>query len=130
MSADQWESPGRRLRLHVIVSSELLIPDEDADLAWAWARVVGGRAQESLGSLTIDRVCELLLLNIDGDRTSLLHLWRQFGQSLHASLIAPYLNDDVVAVEIEVVSDVDFTYRDLNRSESLDLETISDSAAE
>lgn len=129
VSADQWEAPGRHLALYVIVSSEFLIAEEDGDPAWSWARVVGGGAQESLGNLTIDRVCELLLANIDGDRTSLLHLWREFGQALYVSLIAPYLNDEVTAVDVDVVSDVDFTYRDAMRSESLDLETLSDTAS-
>lgn len=127
VSADQWEKAGRSLRLHVIVSGELLISEEDADPNWSWTRVSGMTSQDVPGNLTINRVCELLLANLRGDQTSLLHLWAEFGQALYRSLIEPCLNEEVVSVEVEAVSDIDFTYLDMRQSESLDLETLSDS---
>lgn len=128
VSADQWDAPARKLALHVIVPSEFLIPEEDIDPSWAWDRVIGWKANDSPGNLTLDRVCELILANRYGDLSSLLNLWAEFGQSLSTTLLEPYLNDEVVAVEVHVVSDIDFTHRDMAHSESLDLETLSDTA--
>jgi hypothetical protein len=129
VSADQWELPCRNLRLVLIVSGEVLIPLEDIDPAWTWQRICGIRADDVPGELAIDRVCELLLVNLERDDLSSVEcLWTQFGISLYRKLIAPRLNVEVVSVEVEVVSDEEFTFRDYRESESLDLETISDSS--
>lgn len=127
VSADQWGAPGRHLRLHIVVSNTLLIPQEDADPTWAPSRISGLQAHEDVQELALDRVCELILGNIGGDLTTLLHLWRYFSQTLHTQLIAPYLGPEVERVAVDICSDIDFTYFDMKRSESLDLETLSDS---
>lgn len=128
LSADQWERPGRRLSLFVIVPSGLLIPDEEADPDWSWSpsRVNGWTPEDSPGSLPLDRICELIMANANGDRTSRLRLWQQFGVGLGAALIDPHLNDDLVAVTVEVTSDHEFSLNQFRRSESLDLEALSD----
>jgi hypothetical protein len=130
VSADQWELPGRELRLFLIVSGEHLIPDEDADPSWTWGRTLGWERKDSESLLTLDRACDLLLMNADNDATTTLNLWRKVGERIHAELLVPFLNDAVSDVEVEVVSDEDFTLRQFNRSESLDLETLSDSFME
>ncbi len=127
VASDQWESPRRQLRLFIIVPSELLIPDEDADPMWTWGQVHGRRPQDSLADITLDRVCDLLLANIDSSPTSALHLWREFGAKLHSTYIAPHLDNEVASVEVDVMSDLEFSYRDMQNSEALDLETLSDS---
>jgi len=45
---------------------------------------------------------------------------------MYTQLIAPCLNPEVPSVEVQVVADTDFTFRQFNRSESLDLEALSD----
>ena len=127
VSSDQWDSPGRRLKLFLILSSEILIPNEDADPAWVWNRTKGWRDKDSETSLSLDRTCELILENSGGDATTELNLWQKFGECLYSQLVMPCLNDEVTAVNIEVVSDEDFTLRQFRHSESLDLETLSDS---
>lgn len=126
VSADQWEMPGRRLHVHVIVSSDELIPAEDADPAWAWDRIQGWRTSDAPGGLAVDRICELILANQRGDLTSLMHLWHEFGQSMSSAFLQPSLDSEVVEIVVDVVNDLDFTHRDVARSESLDLETLSD----
>lgn len=126
VSADQWENPGRRLHVHVIVSSDELIPAEDADPSWAWDRIRGWRMSDTPGGLPVDRVCELILVNQGGDLTSLMHLWHEFGQSLSVAFLQPQLDSEVSEIVVDVVNDLDFTHRDVARSESLDLETLSD----
>jgi hypothetical protein len=129
VSADQWALPCRSLRLVLIVPSRLLIPADDIDPNWTWQRIHGVRSEEAPGELAIDRVCELLLANLERDDLSTVaHLWSEFERSLYRKLIEPKLNVEVVSVQVEVVSDEDFTFRDFLDSESLDLETISDSA--
>jgi hypothetical protein len=108
----------------------LLIPQDDIDPDWTWKRIRGLRREDAPGELAIDRVCELLLINLQHDDLSTVaQLWSQFEHSLYTKLIAPKLNVEVVSVDVEVVSDEDFSYKDFRDSESLDLETISDSTA-
>ena len=126
VTADQWDNPGRRLTVYLILAQDELILDEDADPAWTWSRVRGLGSKDPR-HLTLDQVCGLLLDNRDvHDMTTALRLWQQFGRCLHESLIAPRLSIEVPVVDVEVVSDAEFTLHQFNRSESLDLEALSD----
>lgn len=129
VSADQWSSPGRNLTLYVVVLEERLIPPDEVDPNWRWeaSRVAGLRVGEAQNGLSLDRVCELLLANLDGDRSSLAHLWRIFGATVEAKLLVPSLDAEVVTFEVAVLSDTEMTYRQYQRTESLDLEVLSDS---
>lgn len=128
LSADQWHAPGRRMRVHVILPEDMLIPDEDVDLDWSTARVAGWKPSDILGELTLDRVCELILTNLEPHHsTTLLRLWQDFGSAIFRELIEPMLGAEVASCVVEVVSEVEFSYRDYRASESLDLETLSDS---
>ncbi|MDR0593416.1 MAG: hypothetical protein LBG60_09240 [Bifidobacteriaceae bacterium] len=129
VQADQWDPLAQRLTLYLIVDAELLIPDEEADPEWQWSRVEGWTANDQTRTMPLDSVCRLILRNCsaDSDRTTLLHLWRLFGESLDKHLVRPNLNPAVVAVDIEVVSDAEFTLRQYRRTESLDLDALSDS---
>lgn len=55
-----------------------------------------------------------------------MHLWHEFGQSMSSAFLQPSLDSEVVEIVVDVVNDLDFTHRDVARSESLDLETLSD----
>jgi len=59
-----------------------------------------------------------------------MYLWYEFGQSLNASFLQPRLDSEVSEIVVDVVSDLEFTHRDVARSESLDLETLSDTRRE
>lgn len=129
VSADQWSGPGRNLTLHIIVAEERLIPTDDIDPGWHWSptRVAGLRKDELATEISLDRVSDLILRNLHGDKSSLAHLWRLFGDSIQASQLSPMLNDEVVSFNVEVLSDSDMTFRQYQRTESLDLEVLSDS---
>jgi hypothetical protein len=132
ITADQWDKPGRHLKLYLVVVGSELIPAEDCDPAWTWNRVKGWTVKDTHG-FTLDRVCELILANHhDGedhrhdDLTSLWHLWREFGTALHSTLIKPHLDDEVTRVDVEVLSDDDMTLRVFKTTEALDLQALSD----
>lgn len=129
VSADQWSSPGRVLTLYIVVAEERLIAIDDIDPRWRWSkdRVVGLRDDETESGLSLDRACELILANLDGDESSLAHLWRVFGAKVQSNLLAPALNDEVVSFDVLVLSDTEMTFRQHQHSESLDLEVLSDS---
>lgn len=130
VGADQWPSPGRRLTLYVVVPETLLAPVEDLDPTWTWdaSRVEGLRGREKLGSIRLNRVCELILANLAGDRTTLAHLWQQFGERVRVELLEPRLDLEVVEFSVEVLADSEMSVRQYRRTESLDLEVLSDSS--
>jgi hypothetical protein len=131
VSADQWTTAGRNLTLYVVVPEELLIAPEDVDPNWCWdaTRVIGLRAKEADVGLSVDRVCELLIANLRGDPSSLAHLWRILGEAIRSKLLAPALDSAVVSFGVLVVSDAEMTYRQYQRTESLDLEVLSEPTA-
>lgn len=129
VSADQWSGPGRNLTLYIVVAEERLIPADDMDPGWHWSptRVAGLRADEGDAGLSLDRVSELILANLDGDESSLAHLWRLLGETIQAKFLSPMLSDEVMSFDVVVLSDSEMTFRQYQRTESLDLEVLSDS---
>lgn len=129
VAADQWSRPSRNLTLYVVLPEELLISPDDLDPGWQWspARVIGLRSDEPETGLSLDRVSELILANLDADKTSLAGLWRLFGEVVQAKLLTPMLGAEVATFEVVVLSDSDMTFRLFQRTESLDLEVLSDS---
>lgn len=132
VSADQWRAAGRRLSLHVIVAEERFALPDDMDPSWTWGteRVTGLRPGETRSNLSLDRVSELILANLEGDRTTLAHLWQVLGETIESKLLAPALTDEVVSFKVSVVADSEMTVRQYVRTESLDLEVLSDSTVE
>jgi hypothetical protein len=129
VSADQWSSPGRNLKLYVVVAEEWLIAPDDMDPNWCWnsERVKALKPHEGQQDLSLDRVSELILANLQADKSSLAHLWRLFGETIQTNLLSPMLNNEVVSFDVVVLSDAEMTYRQYQRTESLDLEVLSDS---
>lgn len=129
VSADQWTSEHRNLTLYVVIAEERLISPDDIDPNWQWdvTRVIGLHSGEIESNLTLDRVCELILANLNGDQSSLAHLWEMLGNTIQSKLLAPNLDKEVLSFEVLVVSDTEMTYRQFQRTESLDLEVLSDS---
>lgn len=136
VSADQWERQGRNLTLHVVVSEDYLLPQDEADEDWNWqgSMTIGKRNGEQLATLGLDRVSELLetnLMALDADsegvdRTSILRLWEAWVLGLETTVLEP-VDDEVSQFSAELASDVEFSYADWKRSESLDLEVLSNS---
>lgn len=129
VAADQWTRAGRKLTLYIIVAEELLIAPEDVDPTWKWSpeRVIGLRSNEPATGLSLDRVSELILANIDADRSSLAHLWALFGKIVEEKLLSPGLSKEVATFAAVVLSDTEMTFRQYQETESLDLEVLSGS---
>lgn len=129
VAADQWSLPGRKLKLYIVVREELLIAPDDIDPSWIWdkERVKGLRVGEQEAGISLDRVSALIIANLEGDKSSLAHLWSLFGEVVHMKLLLPSLSEEVVSFDVEVLSDSEMTYRIFQSTESLDLEVLSDS---
>lgn len=140
LSTIDWSVASPPLTLHVVVPDTVLIPAEDADDEWIWdpESTHGAKRGESLSSMKLTRLSELLLASLEAeesapesvDLTTLLRLWEAWAAALRAELLQPSVHDGTVsAFELSLVSDAEFTLADFNRSESLDLEVLSDSTA-
>lgn len=131
VSADQWIQEGRKLTLYIVVPTRYLIVAEDADPDWRWAvpYVIGLRGSEMIDGMALTRVSELLLKNLQGDRTTLLRLWEEWADAVRRELLAPALDAEVVAFEVTLLTDEEFTLANWKRTESLDLEVLSNSVA-
>ena len=129
VSANHWTDSRRQLKLYIVIEEERLIPRDDFDPQWVWGvdRVLDLRRSEELASLNLSRVCELLLKNDRGDPTTLANLWIRFGACMTTELLHPYLNEEVTECYVEVLADTEMTYRQYQRTVSLDLEVLSDS---
>ncbi|WP_277959303.1 hypothetical protein [Frigoribacterium faeni] len=136
LGADQWPEPARNLTLHFVISSRYLMGLDDADPDWDWttSRVHGRRRSEQRSTLTLDRVTQLLQANIAAledapdtvDMTTILYLWEEWVTRIGADLFR--LEGDAIAtLTVNLISDLEFTYADWKRSESLDLDVLSDS---
>lgn len=129
VAADQWENPGRNLTLYLIVDQELLKPIEDLDLNWKWNEVdvKGARHGEETEHLTLDRVSELILENLDSGPEVLTELWSRFEDAVKQSLLNTHHDQEVFLFDAVVLSDEEMTLRLYNQTESLDLEVLSHS---
>ena len=132
VSADHWVGQNRSLTLHIVVSEEHLVPLDELDPNWQWtpSRVAGFNSGDIMSRLSLDRICGLLLANLSGDRTTLAHLWRIFGEAVEKHLLAPMLDAEVSHFAVEVLSDTEMTFSQYQRTESLDLEVLSDSKSD
>ena len=133
VEADQWARPGRRLRLWVIVERPHMVAADLIDGEWPWdaAHVPGLKPGERQETLSLDRVCQLILASVEAGQPAAPVLWDAFGTLVKQRLLGPGYDacgDEVAAFEVEVVSDDDMTYRQYKATESLDLEALSDAS--
>ncbi|AGG66858.1 hypothetical protein [Corynebacterium callunae] len=129
VSADQWERPGRNLTLYVIVSEELLSPIEDLDDEWEWnaEAIKGAQVNDETNKLTLDRICELILNNLDSDPNALTKLWNRFEDVLQSTLLIMDEGREVNSFQAVVLADTEMNLRMYKQTESLDLEVLSHS---
>lgn len=129
IGAQQWENPPYDLTVIFIVKSEFICQSEDAN-DWA-SRVIGLNGQESIGTLSVPRICALLVENISKKEevpdTVISNLWAAFCDCIYTDWIKPELGSGVSDVEIVTIADTEFSYRDYIESMSLDLSVLSNS---
>ena len=89
VSADQWSGSGRNLTLYIVVAEERLIPPDDMDPGWHWSptRVASLRVDEGETGLSLDRVSELILSDLEGDKSSLAHSGDSLAKTIQAILL-------------------------------------------
>lgn len=136
VSADHWDGSGRNLKVYVIVPAEFLIFPEDADPNWSWQ---SARADLDIGSefndSNLNQVSEKLADYCEQaadeaqtiDQTTLLRLWELWTEKLQEELLDPSVDEEVSTFEVELLSDEEFTFANWKRTESLDLEDLSNS---
>lgn len=131
---DNWDAPGRHLRIYFVVEEGLLIPAEDADEGWSWnvAEAELGCPVASISnnlntvSEALVRYCEKARLGNGGyNPTTLLRLWELWGEKIYQELLAPSCDAEVSEFEVEVLNEEEFTYAEYRRTESLDLDHLS-----
>lgn len=137
VSANQWGEPGRILKIYVIAPAEFLIFPDDVDPNWNWqsACVSLGVGSDFVES-SLNEVSEKLANYCEKaagapqsvDLTTLLRLWELWTEKLREELLDPSTDKEVTEFEVELLSDEEFTYADWKRTESLDLEDLSNSA--
>ena len=127
VSSDQWSSGGRNMLLWAVVDEEYK-PARDDFLTEIWDsdHIEGLSGQDSRTRVGLDRVCQLILTSLDAGKPAAPALWTRFEELVEDTLLRPNLNDGVASFEVQVVSDVDMTYRQYQQTVSLDLEVLSD----
>lgn len=127
--ADQWEKPGRNLTLYFLVEQQFLASAEDLDPSWRWntEHVRGAKPADQDGALSLDRVCFLILENLQSRPEVLAELWRRFEEAVKVTLLNTHDDEEVYLFEAEVLSEVDMTYEIYKTTESFDLEALSHS---
>lgn len=137
IQASHWDSPGRVLRLFVIVDSSVLIMPDDADPDWDadTSAIPGLGRQERIESASLTRLSELLADGCDKflndpmavDGTTLLRLWEAWVLRMKNDLLDPQTNEEVIEFRVELIGDEEMTLSRWRRTVSLDLEDLSDS---
>lgn len=125
VGTEDWEQRPLRLRVYLLVKQSNLILSEDADPNFALTSLEGMSPSESLEHLTLGRSCELLTLESQTDDAR-FHLWGIIARCFE-EMLQPNLSVAVEAVEVEAISEAEFTYAQWRQTESLNLETVSES---
>ena len=138
VSADQWESPGRHLKLHVVVPERFLISPDDVDVDWEWSNAIVSRKRtnERLESASLTRISELVVANCNAlltdpdsvDTTTIFYLWGAWQDKVQIELLSPGVSHEIASFTVDLLSDVEFSFAQWRKTESLDLEVLSDSS--
>ncbi|MEE8693047.1 MAG: hypothetical protein SOI39_05395 [Bifidobacterium mongoliense] len=129
--AADWGAESIRIIVYVIIDADEFIPNEEVDVNWSWERLEKKFGSKIVPStLSLDDVCCLISKIHEDDRmswdlTSLFHLWNYFGKLLSPKFINSDSCPRVQDIDVQVLSDKEFTYADYLRSEALDVEALS-----
>ncbi|MFT4235609.1 MAG: hypothetical protein QM607_11500 [Microbacterium sp.] len=132
ISCPDWESAGRDISITAVVPEEYLPAADARDSSWRWGvgTVTDLKNGEIPASLTLERVSQLILKNIEAENdAAVVALWETWMDTL-AKAVLPAATVEVASIELGVMSDVEYTYRLLKSSETLDFSVLSDSSRE
>ncbi|MGP5208359.1 hypothetical protein ACTXJY_10255 [Corynebacterium casei] len=129
VAADQWENPGRKMEIYLLVEQDLMPPSEDLDPLWKsnGDHCTGARTAGESSNLTLDQVCKQILENLESNAELLDELWRSFAEVVEEQLLDGIDKKEVRHCEVIVLSEVDMTYELYKTTESFDFETLSHS---
>lgn len=132
VKADDWNGRSIHITVYIIIPTKEFIPREEVDTTWRWERLQNMHGSKIVSSeLSLDDVSFMIneIHKLDSslwDMTSLWNLWTKVGILL-STKIKPDLCLRVKDIDVQVISDQEFTFRDYLRSEALDIEALSKS---
>lgn len=127
-----WEDPAADLTLYAIVGAEALPDAASAPPGWLWQQstVDGLKPSEHPDHLKLERVSELIVLNIAArNDAALVRLWHKWQELLQADCLDSNASG-LATVELVVVSGDDLRYSEFVTTQPLDFSTLSLLAAE
>lgn len=131
ISCLDWESAGRDISITAVVPEEYLPAADARDSSWRWGvgSVTDLRNGEMPATIALERVSHLILKNIEAENdAAVVALWEIWIDAL-AKAVLPAATADVTSIELSVMSDVEYTYRLMKSSETLDFSVLSDSSS-
>lgn len=130
ISCQDWESSGRHISITAVVPEEYLPAADARDSSWRWgvATVTDLKNGEMPATIALERVSQLLLNNIDAENdAAVVALWETWMDAL-ARAVLPAATAEVASITLSVMSDVEYSYKLLKSSETLDFSVLSDSS--
>lgn len=130
ISADHWFGELRTIELYLVVPSDEKILETDFDPSWSEERIIGLETGSALNEMSLDGLCGLLKLN-QGDISSTTRIWEQIASLLSEEIRVP--NDEcnpetldaIASIRVRVFSELEFSFKQMRDSQSLDLEDLS-----
>ncbi|WNM27360.1 hypothetical protein RN607_14345 [Demequina capsici] len=122
-----WENPASDLTLYAIIGAEALPDAASAPRGWVWqpSTVAGLKPSEHPDHIKLERVSELIVINIDArNDAALVHLWQKWQELLQVECLGPDSSDSA-SVELVVVSGDDLRYSEFVSTQPLDFSTLS-----
>lgn len=132
ISCLDWESAGRDISITAVVPEEYLPAADARDSSWRWGvgTVADLKNGEMPATIALERVSHLILKNIDAENdAAVVALWETWIDAL-AKAVLPAATAEVASIELSVMSDIEYTYKLMKSSETLDFSVLSDSSSE
>lgn len=129
VACPDWESPGREISITAVVSEEYLPAADAREPSWRWGvgTVTDLKNGEMPATITLERISQLIFKNLEVDNdAAVVALWEAWVDAL-AKAVLPTGTAEVASIALSVMSDVEYTYKLLKSSETLDFSVLSDS---
>jgi len=127
VASTDWDDEESELTVYVVIGADAL-PDAGAvPPKWAWSQstVYGLKPAEHPDQLKLERVSELIMLNLEQQNdAALVHLWMVWSQRLQQDCLATG-RGKAPTVDLVVISGDDFRYTEYVTTQPLDFSGLS-----
>lgn len=127
VASTDWDAEGSELTVYAIIGADAL-PDAGAvppNWAWSLSTVTGLKSSEQQHELKLERVSELIILNLEQHNdAALVRLWELWGQRIEADCLTTGPSE-ARTVDLVVVSGDDLRYTDYVTTQPLDFSALS-----